>query len=160
MREAYEPNRRVRVAADVAGLCAVGLLIGVLGSALTWWGRSALFDFAENDLQVVKLGIGYLFGPMGILIALPLLWPGRRQLALRHWYRARLLVAELLWVAGIVVLLAKVADLDGYTLKAGTYIAAALLVVGLLATAAMWPAGLREVAVDRAGRLHEDAVPS
>jgi hypothetical protein len=160
LRPAYRPNRRVRLASDIAGLCAVGLLVGVLGSAVTWWDRSALFDFAESSRQVVKLGISYLFGPAAILITLPLVFGRRRQLALRRWFRARLALAALLWVAGIVVLVDKVTGLpDRYTVQAGTYIAAALLLVGLLATVAMWPAGLQEVEVDLAGRVHEAPAP-
>jgi hypothetical protein len=155
LRRAYLPDRRVRLAANLAGLCAVGLLVGVLGAAVTWWGRSALFDFAQSPNQVVRLGLGYLFGPLAILVALPLILPRRRQLALKRWYRRRLAVAGLLWIAGLVVLVEKVAGLDGYTITAGTYVAAALLVIGIATTAAMWPAGLREVDVDRAGRLYD-----
>lgn len=160
LRRAYRPNRRVRLASDVAALCAVGLLLGVLGSALTWWDRSALFDLAESPLQVVKLGTGYLFGPIAILIALPLVFGQRRQLALRRWFRARLLLAALLWVAGFAVLADEVLGLgDGYSLTAGAYIAAALLVVGLGATIAMWPTGLPEVELDHAGREHDLPAP-
>lgn len=160
-RAAYRPNRRVRVASDVATLCAVGLLIGVLGSVVTWWDRSALFDLAQSPLQVVKLGSGYLLGPIAILIALPLVFGRARQVALRRWYRARLLVACLLWVSGLVVLVDKVSGLgDGYAVQAGAYIAAVLILVGLAATAAMWPAGLGEVEVDPAGRVRESRAPT
>lgn len=156
VRRAYRPNERVRLASDVATACAVGLLIGVLGSALTWWDRSALFDFAESSRQVVKLGAGYLIGPIAILIALPLVFGRRRQVALARWYRARLVVASLLWVSGGVVLVDRVSGLGGeYALQAGAYIAAILIVVGLAATLAMWPAGLGQVEVDPAGRVRE-----
>ena len=144
----------------MATVCAVGLLIGVLGSAVTWWDRSALFDLAQSPLQVVKLGTGYLLGPVAILIALPLVFGRGRQVALRRWYRARLVVSCLLWVSGLVVLVDKVSGLgDEYTVQPGAYIAAALIVVGLAATAAMWPAGLAEVEVDPAGRVRESRAP-
>jgi hypothetical protein len=70
----------VRLGSDVAALCAVGLLIGPLGSGLTWWERSDLFDLASNSRQTVKMGLGYLAGPILILGSLATLtmWP--RQL--------------------------------------------------------------------------------
>ena len=151
LREAYLPNRRVRLASDVAALCAAGLLIGLLGSGLTWWDRSALFDLASNSRQVVKLGLGYLVGPIAILAVLPLVFGRGRQLGLKHLFKARLLLAGALWVAGLIVLVAKVSNLDGYTIGAGTYVAAGLLVVGLLSTLAMWPTGLSLVKIDRQG---------
>ncbi len=151
LREAYLPNRRVRLASDVAALCATGLLIGLLGSGLSWWGRSALFDLADNSLQVVKMGTGYFVGPMLILVTLPLVFGRARQVALKRWYRARLVLAAVLWAVGLVVLIAKVSDLEGFTIKAGTYVTGGLLVVGLLATLAMWPLGVPTVKVDRKG---------
>lgn len=151
LREAYLPNRRVRLASDVAALCAAGLLIGLLGSGLSWWGRSALFDLADNSLQVVKMGTGYFVGPMLILVTLPLVFGRARQVALKRWYRARLVLAAVLWAVGLVVLIAKVSDLEGFTIKAGTYVTGGLLVVGLLATLAMWPLGVPTVKVDRKG---------
>ncbi len=160
-RRAYRPNRRVRLASDLATLCAVGLLIGVLGSAVTWWDRSPLFDFAQSPLQVIKLGSGYLLGPITILIALPLVFGRRRQVALRRWFRARLILASLLWISGLVVLVDKVSGLgDEYTVQPGAYIAAVLIVVGLAATLAMWPIGLAEVEVDGAGRVRETRIPA
>jgi hypothetical protein len=52
-------------------------------------------------------------------------------------------IALPLWVAGLAALLAHLAGLnDEYTLQTGAYVAPTLLVVGLLATVAMWPAGL------------------
>lgn len=161
VRRAYQPNGRVRLASDVATLCAVGLLIGVLGSAVTWWDRSALFDLAESSRQVVKLGAGYLFGPIAILVALPLVFGRRRQVALHRWYRSRIVVTCLLWISGLVVLVDKVSGLDAdYTVQAGAYIAAVLIVVGLAATVAMWPSGLRQVEVDPAGRVREPRAPA
>ncbi|MGD9735323.1 MAG: hypothetical protein AB7V58_06925 [Solirubrobacterales bacterium] len=151
LRDAYVPSWRVVLASDVAYLCAIGLLIGLLGSALTWWDRSALFDLAESSLRTVKIGTGFLIGPVAILTALPLLLAHPGQLALRRWYRARLLVAAALWVAGLVILIAKVSALDGYALRAGTFVSAGLLVVGLAATLAMWPTGLQVVQVNRKG---------
>jgi len=160
LRDAYRPNRRVRLASDVATLCAVAILFGLLGTAMTWWERSALFDLASNDLQVVKMGTGYLAGPLAILVALPLVFGRARQVALQRWYKRRLVGAALLWVAGIVVLLVKVTGLDGYTIEAGTYVTGGLLAIGLAATLAMWPAGLAEVKVDRAGLVREGAEPT
>lgn len=161
LREAYLPDRRVRVASDIAAVCAVLLLVGLLGSGLTWWGRSALFDLAANSRQTIKMGSGYLAGPVLILAVLPLVFGRRRQLALKRWFRARLVLAALLWLAGFVVLLDKVSGLEGYTIEAGTYVCAGLLVVGLLATLAMWPAHLPEALVNQAGIVRdvESAAP-
>src|SRR5690349_8980826 len=74
LREAYVPNRRMRLASDVTALCAALLLIGLLGATFTWWGRSALFDLASNSLQTVKINPGFLVGPALILIVLPLVF--------------------------------------------------------------------------------------
>ncbi len=145
------PDRRVRLASDVAALCVAGLLIGLLGSGLSWWGRSALFDLASTPLQVVKLGLGFLVGPILILAAMPLVFGRARQLALKRGFKARLILAALLWIAGLAILIAKVSSLDGYTIEAGTYVTAGLLIVGLLATLAMWPRGLPVVNIDRKG---------
>lgn len=156
LRDAYVPNRRVRFASDAAGLCAVLLLVGLVGAAFSWWGRSDLFDLASNEREAVKMDIGFLAGPVLILIALPLVIGRARQVALTQWFRARLLTASLLWVAGLVILVAKVTGLDSsYSLEAGTYVAAGLMAVGLLATLAMWPAGLAVVRVDRNGLVRE-----
>ncbi|MEZ5076929.1 MAG: hypothetical protein R2725_05755 [Solirubrobacterales bacterium] len=159
LRDAYRPNRRVRLSSDVATLCAVAILIGLLGTALTWWERSALFDLASNSLEVVKLGTGYLVGPLAILVALPLVFGRARQVALKRWYKERIVIASLLWLAGIVVLVVKVSGLDGYSLEAGTYVTGALLAIGLVSTLLMWPAGLAEAKVDRAGLVREDRNP-
>lgn len=145
----------MRLGSDIAALCATGLLVGLLGSGLTWWDRSALFDLAGNSLQVVKLDTGYFVGPMAILITLPLVFGRARQVALKRLFKARLALAALLWIAGLAVLIAKVSDLDGYTIKAGTYVTGALLLTGLLATVAMWPGRLRVVKVNRAGQVRE-----
>jgi len=159
LRDAYVPSIRVMLASDVAYLCAIGLLIGLLGSALTWWEKSALFDLAENSLQTVKIGTGFLIGPVAILTALPLLLAHPGQVALTRLYRTRLLVAAALWVAGLVILIAKVSALDGYTLRAGTYVSAGLLTAGLLATLAMWPSGLEVVQVNRKGLVWRRPAP-
>lgn len=157
LRDAYRPNRRVRLASDVATLSAAAILVGLLGTALTWWERSALFDLASNSLQVVKLDTGYLVGPLAILVALPLVFGRARQVALKRRYRERIALAALLWIAGLVVLVAKVSGLDdSYELEAGAYVTAGLLAIGLVSTLLMWPAGLAEVKVDRAGLVRED----
>lgn len=155
LRDAYVPNRRVRLASDVAAICAVLLLVGLLGTALTWWGRSALFDLASNSLQVAKIDTGFLVGPMLILVTLPLVLGRARQLALTRLFRARLILAAVLWAAGLAILIANVSGLDGYTIRAGTYVSGGLLMVGLVATLAMWPGNLPVVKVDRRGVVKE-----
>jgi cytochrome bd-type quinol oxidase subunit 2 len=157
LRDAYVPSRRVRVASDVAALCAVALLIGLLGSGITWWGRSELFDLASNSREAVKMGLGYLAGPLLILITLPLVLGRSRQVALRRYFRARLAAAALLWLVGLALLIAKVSGLDGYDVEAGTYVAAGLLCLGFCATVAMWPGDLPIVRVDRNGMVREPA---
>lgn len=153
LRDAYLPNRRVRLASDIASGCAVGLLLGVLATTFTWDDRAPLFDLAANHLQTVKLGTGYLAGPLLILAALPLVLGRARQVAIKRRYRERLVLAVLLWAAGLVVLYAKLEGLDGYTVQIGAYVAAAFLIVGLPATLAMWPSGLAIVRVDRTGMV-------
>jgi hypothetical protein len=160
LRDAYVPNRRVRLASDVAAICAVLLLVGLLGTALTWWGRSALFDLASNSLQVAKIDTGFLVGPMLILVTLPLVLGRARQLALTRLFRARLVLAAVLWAAGLAILIANVSGLDGYTIRAGTYVSGGLLVVGLVATLAMWPGNLPVVKVDRRGVVREPSSAS
>ncbi|HET7507519.1 MAG TPA: hypothetical protein VFJ53_04105 [Solirubrobacterales bacterium] len=156
MRDAYVPNRRVRLASDVAGICAALLLVGLLGAAFTWWGRSSLFDLASNSRVAVKMGTGFLVGPVLILIALPLVVGRARQLALKRWFRTRLALAALLWIAGLVALLVKVSGLDpSYDLEAGTYVSAGLLLLGLVSTLAMWPGDLPVVRVNRKGTVRD-----
>lgn len=150
------PNRRVRLASDVAGICAALLLIGLVGTTFTWWGRSSLFDLASNSREAIKIDTGFLVGPALILVALPLVLGRARQLALKRLFRIRLVVAALLWAAGLAILLARVNDLDAtYTLEAGTYASAGLMLVGLLATLAMWPRNLRVVQIDRNGLVRK-----
>lgn len=154
LRDAYIPNRRVRLASDVASGCAIALLIGLLATAFTWDERAALFDLARSELRVVKLGLGYLAGPILIMVVLPLVLGRSRQVAIAHRFRGRLLLAAALWIAGLAVLFAKVSDLDpAFTVQAGAYVTGALLVVGLLATLLMWPRGLELVKVDRGGAV-------
>lgn len=152
LREAYVPNRRMRLASDLASICATLLLIGLIGAAFTWWGRSALFDLASNSLETVKIDPGFLVGPALILILLPLVFGRSRQLALKDRFRLRLLISALLWTAGLVALIVKVGSLDSsYAIEAGTYVSAGLMVLGLASTLAMWPHGLEVVAVNRKG---------
>src|SRR5690348_6081139 len=156
LRDAYVPNRRVRLASDVAGICAGLLLIGLLGTALTWWGRSALFDLASNSHETVKINGGFLVGPALILIALPLVLGRARQVALTRYFKTRLVIAALLWAAGLAALLVKIAGLDSsYAIEAGTYVSAGLLFLGLVATLAMWPGDLPVVQVNRKGAVRE-----
>lgn len=156
LRDAYVPNRRVRLASDVAAVCAALLLIGLLGTAFTWWDRSALFDLASNSLESVKIDTGFLAGPILILVALPLVLGRSRQLALTRYFRARLVLASLLWLIGLGLLLGRVASLDdSYNLEAGFYISTALILTGLIATLAMWPGDLPLVKVDRKGLVRQ-----
>jgi hypothetical protein len=156
LREAYVPNRRVRFASDVAGLCAVLLLIGLLGTAFTWWGRSDLFDLAGNSLQAVKIGTGFLVGPVLILVTLPLVIGRSKQLALKRYFRIRLALTAVLWLAGLAILVAKVSGLDAtYEMEAGTYVSAGLMAMGLISTLAMWPGDLPTVQIDRKGMVRE-----
>ncbi len=156
LRDAFVPDRRVRLASDVAGTCALLLLVGLLGAAFTWWGRSDLFDLASNSLEAVKIDTGFLAGPVLILVALPLVLGRRRQLALREHYKARLAIAALLWVAGLVAFLTRMASLDStYSPEAGFYIAGGLMLLGFVSTLAMWPANLPVVKIDRNGTVRE-----
>ncbi|HET7417116.1 MAG TPA: hypothetical protein VFJ61_05790 [Solirubrobacterales bacterium] len=156
LREAYVPNRRVRLASDLAGICAALLLVGVLGATVTWWGRSDLFDLASNQLGTVKIDLGFLAGPALILISLPLVIGRSRQLALVRLFRTRLAIAAALWLAGLAFLLIKVGGLDAsYSIEAGTYVSAGLLIVGFLSTLAMWPGDLPIVLVNRKGVVRE-----
>jgi hypothetical protein len=153
LRDAYVASRRVWLASWIASICAAGLLIGLVGSGLTWFDRSALFDLAQNSLGTVKIGLGFLAGPVAILIALPLVLPRPEETALTRLFRTRLLGASALWIAGLVILVSKVSDLEGYTITAGTYVSGGFLVIGLLATLAMWPTGLRVVKINRKGLI-------
>lgn len=156
LRDAYVPNDRVRFASDVAGLCAVLILAGLLGAAFTWWGRSDLFDLAGNSLQAVKIDTGFLIGPALILIALPLVFGRNRQLALTRYFRTRLAVAALLWLAGFWALVVRVLSLgDSYSPEAGFYVAGGLMLLGFFSTLAMWPGDLPVVKVDRNGMVRE-----
>jgi len=156
LRDAYVPNRRVRLASDVAGLCAVLLLVGLLGAAFTWWGRSDLFDLASNSREAVKIDAGFLVGPALILVALPLVVGRAGQVALARLFRTRLAIAALLWGAGLAILVTKITGLDSsYDLEAGTYVSASLLGLGFISTLAMWPGDLPVVRVDRNGMVRE-----
>lgn len=156
LREAYVPSRRVRLASDVAGICAALLLVGLLGAAFTWWGRSDLFDLASNDREAVKIDTGFLIGPVLILVALPLVLGRARQVALARHFRTRLVLAAAVWMAGLWFLLARFAALDGsYSPEAGLYVSAGLMLLGFLSTLAMWPGDLPTVSVDRKGMVRE-----
>jgi hypothetical protein len=157
LRDAYVASGRVSIASWIASLCATGLLIGLIGSGLTWFDRSALFDLAQNSLGTVKIGLGFLAGPVAILVATPFVLARPGETALTRLYRSRLVGAGALWIAGLAILITKVSDLDGYTITAGTYVSAGLLLVGLAATLAMWPRGLEVVAINRKGLIRGPA---
>jgi hypothetical protein len=78
----------------------------------------------------------------------------RRPLARRRYFKTRLAVAALLWLAGLGALLARMASLDGtYSPEAGFYVSGGLMLLGLTATLAMWPGALTVVKVDRNGMV-------
>jgi hypothetical protein len=160
-REVYLASGRVYLASIVAQVCAAGLTIGVFGSIFTWDEPSSLFDLANSPHGISKPELGYLFGPALILIVLPLVRHRDPHVAYASRYRLRLGVAALLWIVGLALLLTHLAGLSTeYTLQAGAYVATALLVVGLLATLAMWPAGLATGLFDRRGQVEaETATP-
>lgn len=142
----------MRLASDVSSACATFLLVGLIGTAFTWWGPSPFFDLASNPLETVKVDPGFLVGPALILIVLPLVFGRSQQLALRQYFRARLAIAALLWLAGLWALIARLATLDSsYTLETGAYVSAGLLLLGFVSTLAMWPADPPVVEVNRKG---------
>jgi hypothetical protein len=157
-REVYLASTRVYVACIVAQVAAAGLFVGVLGSIFTWDHHSAVFDLANSPHGISKPELGYLFGPALILIALPLVRHRRPHVAYAGHYRARLGAAMALWVVGLALLLSHLAGLDGeYTLQFGAYVATALISIGLVATLAMWPAGLGTGLFDRRGGVEVPA---
>ncbi len=159
-REVFLANTRVYVASIVVQLCAAGLFVGVLGAIFTWDARSALFDLANSPHGISKAELGYIFGPAAIMIVLPLVRHRRPRAAYTSHYRVRLAAALLLWVVGLALLLNHLTGLDSeYTLQAGAYVATTLIAVGLLATLAMWPSGLRIGQLDRRGGVHVAAAP-
>ena len=105
LAEVYLVTPRVYWASLVAQVCAAGLTIGVLGSIFTWGHSSALFDLADSPHGISKPELGYLFGPILILAALPLVRRRQPHVAYAHRYRTRLGVAFALWIAGLVALL-------------------------------------------------------
>jgi len=151
-REVYLATTRVYVASVVAQVCAAGLLVGVLGAIFTWGRSSALFDLADSPHGISKPELGYLFGPALILLVLPIVRHRRPHVAYVARFRLRLGAALALWAIGLALLLRHLTGLgDEYTGRAGAYIAPALISVGLLATLAMWPAGLATGLFDRRG---------
>ena len=160
-REVYLADRRVYLASILAQVCAAGLFVGVLGSVFTWGHRSALFDLANSPHGISKPELGYLFGPALILILLPLVRHRKPRVAYVSRYRTRLAAAGLLWAIGLALLLDHLAGLSGeYTLQAGAYVATVLMAIGLLATLAMWPAGLATGLFDRRGRVETSLTTS
>jgi hypothetical protein len=152
VKEVYLGSTRVFVAGVVAQLCAAACFVGVIGAIFTWGEHSALFDFANSPHGVAKAELGFLFGPALILVLLPVVRRRGPHVAYVRRYRARVAIAAALWLVGLVVLLSHLAGLDSeYTLQAGAYVATTLISVGLLATLAMWPVGLRTGLIDRRG---------
>lgn len=163
LRDAYVAKPRVRAGGVVARICAVGLMLGLLGGLTALADTSSgtsIFDMARDegfratDTQLPPFG--FFIGPVLILILLPIAkgWAQGRtpRVFLKRSYLPRVVIATLLWIAGLVALIVEVSNLDsGFTIAAGTYIAAALISIGLLATLAMWPAGLDTVEVRKPG---------
>jgi hypothetical protein len=64
------------------------------------------------------------------------------------------LTDPLLWLISLGLPIARIATLDStYTLEAGTYVSAGLMVMGLFSTLAMWPGDLPVVRIDRNGMV-------
>jgi len=151
-RAVYLVPTRIFVAGVVAQLCAAGCFVGVLGAIFTWDETSALFDFANSPHGISKPELGFLFGPALILVLLPVVRRRGPRVAYARRYRARVAAAAALWLVGLVVLVNHLSGFDSeYTFQAGAYVATTLISVGLLATLAMWPAGLRSGTIDRRG---------
>lgn len=161
VRDAYLAGTRLRVAAIVARIAAFLLFAGFLGSLFTWGKEHSIFEMASNSVETARPGVGYVVGPLLIVLLVPLVrrMPLARTgenpwLAYKSAFRVRIAIVTLLYFAGIVALAVSVVQLDpSYAIKAGTYAAAALLSAGLVATLAMWPAGLPTIRVDRGGRV-------
>jgi hypothetical protein len=156
-KEVYLASTRVFVAGVVAQICAAACFIGVIGAIFTWGEHSALFDFGNGPHGAAKAELGFLFGPALILILLPVVRRRGPHVAYARRYRGRVAAAAALWLVGLVVLLNHLSGLDPeYTLQAGAYVAPTLIAVGLLATLAMWPLGLRTGQLDRRGEVEPD----
>ena len=156
LRDAYVSTSRMRVGGIVARVCAVGLMLGLLGGIGSLQDTS-VFDMARNEgpflTELKKPPFGFFIGPALILILLPIARGRRPRVFFKRSYLPRIVIANLLWIAGLIALIVEVSSLDSrFTIEAGTYIGTALISVGLLATLAMWPAGLEVVQVDKKGR--------
>lgn len=157
-REAYIQNTRLSVAGVVARVCAAGLVMGLIGGLATHNSPSALFDMAKHEggfvTELKKPPLGFFIGPALILILLPVA-KGKAPATLRkRGYLARIVAASVLWLGGLVALIAQVASLDPrFTIEAGTYVGGTLITMGLLSTLAMWPTGLEAVEVDKKGNV-------
>lgn len=156
LREAYLANSRMRMGSDITRMSAAALMLGLLGSLITWGHQSALFDLAHSSTRAVKPGIGYILGPILIMAILPAVSGRMQPIAIKRGYQKRLAIALALWVVGLLVLIGGLASLrSDETIQAGAYFAGGLLLVGLFSTLAMWPAGRPVVEVDSAGRVQE-----
>jgi hypothetical protein len=164
VRDAYLAGSRLRIAGIVARMAASLLFAGFLGSLFTWGKEHSVFEMASNGAETARPGVGYVVGPLLIVLLVPLV---RRMplakagedpwVAYRSAFRVRIAIVTLLYFAGIVALAVSLVQLDpSYAIKAGTYAAAALLSVGLVAALAMWPAGLPTIRVDKGGRVPDD----
>lgn len=161
--EAYRAESRVKVAGIVARGAAIMLFLGLLGSAITWdagrRGEESIFDLARSSSEVARPGGGYLVGPVLILILLPVLKRGRPafRYLLKSGYTGRIVAASVLWIAGLATLIGGLASLDsGYEIRDGAYVAGTFMVIGLLATLFMAPAGLKVIRVDKGGNLQDE----
>lgn len=166
IREAYVVEGRARAGRILATVCAVAAMLGLIGLGITA-DQESVFDLARRGgglfVEVYRPGIGFLAGPILILVALPLVRGAAPRVAYKQGYLARVVIAALLWAAGLAVLLVSVldwAEKGGYRIEVGTYIATTILAVGLVATLAMLPSGLRVVNVTKGGALAGDATAS
>lgn len=170
-REAFLINDRMRLGSRVAIVAAVLCMVGLVGAVASGTDphKESAFDLARKEtsfeIKAYRPGPGYLVGPVLILITIvPLVWrksaEGRRvasSVLYKDEYRVRLGLATALWVGGLAaaIIAAAVLSSDDYTIKGGTFIALALISLGLLGTLAMWPFGTRAVHVDEAGNVSE-----
>ncbi len=161
-RDAYVVISRVTTGLTVARVCAVGVILGLLGGLATWGDTSALFDISNREsvtaTEFNKPPLGFLVGPVLIFIALPRIRGRAPKISFKEGYSRRLWITIGLWSVGLVALIvtAIVTANDGFTIRGGTYIGGTLMLVGLLGTLAMWPKDLEVVQADSTGKVKSE----
>ena len=166
-REAYVAKARARVGGVVARICAVGLMLGLLGGLTALADTSSgtsIFDMARDEsaaaTEVRLPPFGFFIGPVLILLLLPIAKARTPRVFPKRSYLPRVAIATVLWIGGLVALAVEVSSLDSrFTIAAGTYIGGTLIVVGLLATLAMWPFGFETVPFPERGAAVPPAPP-